>query len=198
MTDASPPTAIILAGSNGAGKTTSSRTLLAKLLEVMSFVNADAIAQGLSGFDPEGVAFEASRIMLERLHALAEKREDFAFETTLAARTYAPWIRQLRENGYAVHLFYFWLTSPDLAVARVAERVRLGGHHIPEQTIRQRYVRSLKNLFALYRPRVTTWQAFNNTYGPPPRPIASGNSEGEVTIIDEESWNAMRRWAEHE
>ncbi len=167
MADASPPTAIILAGSNGAGKTTSSRTLLAKHLEVMSFVNADAIAQGLSGFDPESVAFEASRIMLERLHALAAKRGDFAFETTLAARTYAPWVRQLRESGYAVHLFYFWLTSPVLAVARVAERVRLGGHHIPEETIRHRYVRSLKNFFALYIPRVATWQAFNNTYGPP-------------------------------
>src|SRR5438105_9238006 len=126
------PTVIVLAGPNGAGKTTASRTLLAETLRVMTFVNADVIAQGLAGFDPDSAAVEASRIMLERLHKLAEQRADFAFETTLAARSYAGWLKQLRDTGYTVHLCYFWLASADLAVARVAQRVRRGGHNIPE------------------------------------------------------------------
>src|SRR6266851_3407473 len=105
----SAPSVIVLGGINGAGKTTSARTLLAETLAVMTFVNADVIAQGLAGFDPDSAAVEASRIMLERLHQLADRRENFAFETTLAARSYAPWLKRLRETGYQVHLFYFWL-----------------------------------------------------------------------------------------
>src|SRR5438128_348437 len=111
------PTVIVLAGINGAGKTTASRSLLAETLAVLPFVNADAIAQGLSGFDPDSVAIQAGRIVLDRLHALADQRASFAFETTLAARTYAPWLRRLRDTGYIVRLFYFRLASADLAVA---------------------------------------------------------------------------------
>src|SRR5438105_15777905 len=143
------PTVIVLAGPNGAGKTTASRTLLAETLRVMTFVNADVIAQGLAGFDPDSAAVEASRIMLGRLHTLAEQRADFAFETTLAARSLAGWLEELRQGDYAVHLLYFWVESADLAVARVAQRVHEGGHNVPEQTIRQRYQRSLDNLFRL-------------------------------------------------
>src|SRR5712664_2084844 len=117
------PQVVALAGANGSGKTTSARTILAETLDVMPFVNADTIAQGLSGFDPAGAAIEASRIMLERLHALAKRGDDFAFETTLAARSYAGWLKSLRVSGYHVRLVYFWLDSPDLAVARVAQRV---------------------------------------------------------------------------
>ena len=129
---------VVLAGPNGAGKTTAARTLLAENLRLMTFVNADVIAQGLAGFDPDSAVVEASRIMLERLHLLAQRRQDFAFETTLAARSYASWLRELQQGSYQVHLVYFWLASADLAVARVAERVRLGGHDVPERTIRQR------------------------------------------------------------
>src|SRR5437588_3177373 len=103
------PTVIVLAGINGAGKTTAARSLLANTLKVMTFVNADVIAQGLSGFDPGAAAVRAGRIMLEQLHELAAQRADFAFETTLAGRTYAAWLDSLRESGYEVHLFYFWL-----------------------------------------------------------------------------------------
>jgi predicted ABC-type ATPase len=133
------PTVVVLAGPNGAGKTTAARTLLAGTLELMTYVNADVIAQGLSGFNPESMAMEAGRIMLRRLHSLVEQRISFAFETTLAGRAYSRWLRSIRETGYAIHLVYFWLTNPDLAVARVAERVRMGGHDIPEETIRTRY-----------------------------------------------------------
>lgn len=131
-----PPNVIVLAGPNGAGKTTSARTLLAETLSMTTFVNADVIAQGLAGFDPDSVVVEASRIMLERLRTLAGQRVNFAFETTLAARTYASWLRSLQDNGYTVHLEYFWLVSADLAVARVAQRVREGGHNVPETMIR--------------------------------------------------------------
>jgi predicted ABC-type ATPase len=185
------PNVIVLAGPNGAGKTTAARTLLAETLKVMTYVNADVIAQGLAGFDPDSAAIEASRIMLERLHKLAEHGADFAFETTLAGRSYVPWIKGLRNQGYTVSLLYFWLESPDLAVARVADRVRLGGHSIPEATTRQRYQRSLRNFFSLYRPIVTSWEMFNNT-GSNPEQVAFGDEKNE-TILIEAIWRQMHR-----
>jgi predicted ABC-type ATPase len=188
----SPPTVIVLAGCNGAGKTTAARTLLAETLRVMTFVNADVIAQGLAGFAPDSAAIEASRIMLERLHKLADQRADFAFETTLAGRSYAPWLRALRQNGYSVRLVYFWLASADLAVARVAQRVRLGGHGIPEPTIRQRYRRSLVNFVRLYRPLVNAWQAYDTTAEGAPRLIAEGDDQGAEVVLDEQTWAQLR------
>ena len=186
------PTVIVLAGPNGAGKTTSSRTLLADALAVLTFVNADVIAQGLSGFDPDNAAVEASRIMLERLHKLAEQRASFAFETTLAARTLAGWLAGLRDTGYAVHLVYFWLESADLAVTRVAQRVQQGGHNIPEATIRQRYHRSVQNFFRLYRPVVNSWRVDNNTRSAPsPELVAHGDRTGGETILDPIAWELM-------
>jgi predicted ABC-type ATPase len=187
------PSVIVLAGPNGAGKTTASRTVLAETLRVTTFVNADVIAQGLAGFDPDSAALEASRIMLERLHALAAKRADFAFETTLAGRTYVGWLRSLGDSGYFVQLAYFWLNSADLAVARVAERVRQGGHGIPEKTIRQRYERSLANFFTLYRPLISYWQVYDNSQGPEPELIASGSRTEQETVINAETWDKIQR-----
>jgi predicted ABC-type ATPase len=166
---------------------------LAEELEVMTFVNADVIAQGLAGFDPDSAALEASRIMLERLHALAAKRADFAFETTLAGRTYVSWLRSLRESGYFVQLAYFWLNSADLAVARVAERVSQGGHNIPEKTIRQRYERSLANFFTLYRPLMSFWQMYDNSEGPEPEVIASGSGTEQETVLNADTWDKIQR-----
>jgi predicted ABC-type ATPase len=189
------PTVIVLAGVNGAGKTTASRSLLAKTLKVMTFVNADVIAQGLSGFDPDAVALRAGRIMLEQLHELVAQRADFAFETTLAGRTYATWLESLREDGYRSHLFYFWLDSPDLAIARVAARVQKGGHHVPEGTIRQRYGRSVRNLFDLYMPVVTGWKVYDNSGDARPRLIAKGKAEQPETVFDPETWSLVKRSA---
>jgi predicted ABC-type ATPase len=191
------PTVILLAGPNGAGKTTSSRTLLAETLNVLTFVNADVIAQGLAGFDPTSAALEASRIMLERMYKLAAARENFAFETTLAARSYASWLRQLRDSGYRVHLVYFWLRSSDLAVARVADRVRRGGHDIPEPTIRQRYQRSAYNFFHLYRPVTTLWHVHDNS-DETLRQIAFGDGEGNETVLDEQTWQLFKREGSYE
>jgi predicted ABC-type ATPase len=186
------PTVVVLAGPNGAGKTTSARTLLAEAIHLMTYVNADVIAQGLSGFDPESMAMEAGRIMLQRLHSLAEQRASFAFETTLAGRSYARWLRSLRTTGYMVHLVYFWLASPDLAVARVAERVSQGGHNIHEATIRQRYRRSVQNFFQLFRPVVHTWKVFDNTQAGLPQLVAHGDEIGQEIILIDGTWRQMQ------
>lgn len=188
-----PPNVIVLAGPNGAGKTTAARTLLAETLKVMTYVNADVIALGLAGFDPDSAALEASRIMLERLHALAEQRADFAFETTLAGRTLADWLRGLRLTGYVVHLVYFWVDSAELAVARVAERVSLGGHNIPEGTIRRRYHRSIRNFFQLYRGLATTWRVYDNSQHGISELVAEGNESDLESVVKACSWEGMKR-----
>jgi len=143
---------IVIAGPNGAGKSTTASSLLKGTLEVTEFVNADLIAQGLSGFQPEGAVFHAGRVMLERIHYLAKKRVDFAFETTLASRTFAPWIAELLKTGSAFHLVFLWLPNEEFAVERVAERVRMGGHNVPEETIRRRYHAGIGNFFRHISP----------------------------------------------
>ena len=119
------------------------------------FVNADAIAAGLSAFRPESVAIAAGRIMLRRMRALAAARENFAFETTLASRSFAAWLPKLQGGGYRLHLLFLWLRSPELAVSRVAGRERLGGHDVAEAVVRRRYRAGLQNLFRLYLPAAT-------------------------------------------
>src|SRR5580658_714836 len=133
-----PPKVVLLAGPNGVGKSTSAEKLLLGTLKVQEFVNADTIAKGLSAFAPNRVALEAGRIMLARLKELAAQKADFAFETTLATRSYAPWLRKLKAAGYEIHLLFLWLPNADTAVARVADRVRFGGHGVPEATVRRR------------------------------------------------------------
>src|SRR6267142_6557662 len=158
-----PPQIIVIAGPNGAGKTSLAPFLLRDRYSRFPFVNADAIASGLSAFKPESVAIEAGRVMLGRLHELSEKRDSFAFETTLAARSYAPWLRRLCQKGYEVHLLFVWLRSVDLAIERVAGRVRRGGHAIPPQEVRRRYERGIRNLFDLYIPLAETWAIYDNS-----------------------------------
>jgi predicted ABC-type ATPase/GNAT superfamily N-acetyltransferase len=191
---AAKPTVIVLAGSNGAGKTTAARTLLAEELRLLTFVNADVIAQGLAGFDPDTAALQAGRIMLTRLQELATARASFAFETTLAGRWYANWLKELRRQGYDVHLFYVWLASADLAVTRVAERVRLGGHDVPEAKVRQRYGRSVRNFFELYQPIATTWEVYNNTaMAPTYELIAYADNKGVEHVVRADLWAQMKQ-----
>src|SRR5437763_2952844 len=133
------PSVVVIAGPNGAGKSTAAPALLSGVLGVSEFVNADVIAQGLSGFNPEGAAIAAGRIMLGRLKELANARKSFAFETTLASKTFAPWIAGLTRRGYEFHLIFLWLGSVELALDRIAQRVREGGHHVPDDVVRRRY-----------------------------------------------------------
>jgi predicted ABC-type ATPase len=186
------PLVIVVAGPNGAGKSTAAPRLLRDALKVREFVNADTIASGLSAFRPEAVAMSAGRIMIGRMRQLAAAREDFAFETTLASRSFLPWLGRLQQTGYCVHLLFLWLCSADLAVNRVAERVRLGGHDVPAAIIRRRYSAGLENLFRFYLPLVDGWQLFDNSDNSGPRPVASGE-HGSARIVSEPgTWRAVK------
>lgn len=186
------PDVIVIAGPNGAGKSTLAPHLLRDGLGIYKYVNADTIAQGLSAFAPETAAIEAGRVMLHRLQELAKEQRDFAFETTLATRFYSRWLAKLQSEGYHVHLVFLWLNSPDLAIERVAERVRMGGHDIPEQTIRRRYERGLKNFFKLYRPMVDSWQVFDASEESPIE-VAVGDKIVGSTVINETIWLMIER-----
>ena len=185
------PLVYVIGGANGSGKTTSALSLL-PTLRVMEYVNADAIAAGLSPLNPESIAVQAGRLMLERLRTLVNRDSDFAFETTLAARTFAPFLQSCKTRGYAVNLIYFWLQSPDLAVERVARRVASGGHFIPEDVIRRRYDRGRKNLIELYLPLCNRWIVYDNSE--PTLKIVAERGEDELPVIyDQEIWSQIQR-----
>ena len=186
------PSLIILAGPNGAGKSTVAPVLLHGALAVNEFVNADVIARGLSAFDPESVAIAAGRVMLARLHELADQRLSFAFETTLASRSFAPWLRNLKASGYEIHLLFLWLPSADFALDRVAERVRAGGHDVPAETVRRRYRAGLRNFFQLYEPLASSWRLYDGS-GPEPRLVAARLEEQPARVYDERVWAAVKR-----
>ena len=193
----SRPSVVILAGPNGAGKTTAAPLLLAEArLDAGLFVNADEIAAERSPADPAGAAIAAGREMLSRLRDLAQHRRGFAFETTLASRHFAPWLRGLRESGYSVDILFLWLPSPDLAVARVRSRVMLGGHDVPEAVVRRRYRRGLQNFFELYQPLATTWQMYDSSAGGAPRLIATGSGGTVGSVSDPATWGQIRRGAD--
>lgn len=157
------PKLVVIAGPNGSGKSTIAPALLKGPLQVLEFVNADTLAKGLSGLAPERAAFSAGKIMLKRLRELVDEKADFAFETTLASRTFAPWITDLKNKGYFFHLIYLWLPTPELAIERVNKRTLMGEHSIPIEVIRRRYERSLYNFFRLYRPLADSWLLLENS-----------------------------------
>ena len=178
------PSIVALAGPNGAGKSTAGPALIRDTLGITEFVDADIIARGISAFDPEGAARAAGRIMLLRLRDLSRRHASFAFETTLAGRGYARWIRDQLRNGYEFHLFFLWLPSADFAVDRVAGRVRGGGHGVPEATVRRRYGAGLRNFFGLYQALATTWRMYDNSQSAVPRLIASGERGAASTVTN--------------
>jgi predicted ABC-type ATPase len=165
--------------------------LLHGALAVTEFVNADVIARGLSAFDPDRVAIAAGRVMLARLRELANRRESFAFETTLASRSFAPWLRTVAETGYDVHLLFLWLPSADFAVARVADRVRAGGHSVPDNVIRRRYRAGLDNFLTLYERLVSTWRLYDSSAAEP-RLVGRRLESQPVQIYDEAVWSAIQ------
>ena len=186
------PDVVVIAGPNGAGKSTLAPHLLRDGLGFYEYVNADTIAQGLSAFAPENAAMEAGRVMLHRLNDLAQERRDFAFETTLASRFYSKWLKSIQADGFNVHLVFLWLNSPELAIERVAERVRDGGHNIPEETIRRRYERGLENFFKLYQPFVNSWEVLDVSEESP-KEVAIGDKIGGTQIIKEPIWKLIER-----
>lgn len=187
------PQMIIIAGPNGAGKTTLAPSLLRDKLGLSEYVNADAIAAGLSAFNPQGVTLEAGRVMLKRLRDLASERRNFAFETTLATRSYAAFISRHKSRGYDFHLLFLWLRSPELAVQRVKERVTSGGHGVEEQIIRRRYAKGAKYFFSLYRPLADTWVVYDNSVSGDPVRIAAGKGGMTKRVYDGGLWQQFSR-----
>lgn len=189
------PKIIMIAGCNGAGKSTLAPHLLRDALGLKDYVNADTIAQGLSAFAPENAAIEAAKIMLRRLRELANGRKSFAFETTLASRFYVKWIEDLKRRGFEFHLLFLWLESPELAVLRVRERVLAGGHNVPEETIRRRYERGLRNFFRLYQPLADNWSVYNSSSADKINLIAR-YGKGRPEIFNKGIWERICKLAE--
>jgi predicted ABC-type ATPase len=184
------PNLYIIAGCNGAGKTTASYTILPEMLNCKEFVNADSIAAGLSPFNYESVAFEAGRIMLRRIQQLIEEKVDFAFETTLAGKNYVQLIKSAKTFDYEVTLVYFWLNSPELAKQRVVSRVKKGGHNVSGEIIERRYYRGIFNLFNLYIPACDNWMIIDNMDAVPDV-ISYGQGAQEKVIINDDIWNVI-------
>src|SRR5438105_1292491 len=157
------PSIYIIAGPNGVGKTTFAREFLPHYADCRNFVNADLIAEGMSPFAPEAAAFRAGRLMLEQISLLAERGLDFGFETTFSGRSHVVLIRDLRNRGYLVHMFFLWLPNVDLALSRVRGRVLAGGHDVPEAVVRRRFDRSIRNFFRIYRSLAESWMLFDNS-----------------------------------
>ncbi len=184
------PNLYIISGCNGAGKTTANFTILPDILDCREFVNADNIAYGISPFNVEGVAIEAGRIMLRRIDELIELRQDFAIETTLATRSYVSLIARAKQEGYKITLLYIWLNSPELAQGRVAERVRKGGHNIPDEVVVRRYYKGLSNFFMLFKAVCDRWIFIDNSFGIQ-QVIAEGSGEFVNVIENTELWSIV-------
>lgn len=186
----------IIAGCNGAGKTTASYTVLPDILDCKEFVNADEIAKGLSPFNPSSVAIEAGRLMLKRIIELLDAGATFSVETTLSTRSYINLIRQAQDRNYSVSLIYFWLNSPELAIERVKQRVANGGHDVPSSIIRRRYYSGLFNFFNIYASCVDYWMLADNSCTPRVI-VADAFKKGEKTqIYNEELYNKIKGYVD--
>ncbi len=185
------PNLYIIAGPNGAGKTTFARKFLPHYVKCLEFVNADLIAGGLSPFAPEKAAIHAGRLMLEQVHSLANRGEDFGFETTLSGKAYIKFLHDLKNRGYRIHLFFRWISSIQLALQRIKTRVRNGGHDVPEGVVRRRFGRSLGNFFNYYQPLAESWTIFDNS-GDVPKVVAF-EEFGKVEIIDPQAFSFILR-----
>lgn len=186
-------TIYIISGCNGAGKTTASYTILPEILNCKEFVNADNIAAGLSPFQPEKVAFEAGRIMLERIEYLLDANETFAIETTLATKIYKSKLLNAIENGYNVKLLFFWLPNVQMAIKRVATRVKNGGHNIPKEVIWRRYSRGIENLFKNYIPLANEWMVFDSSKSEI-QMIAKGKNLKSIEVFQNKKWEILKSY----
>jgi predicted ABC-type ATPase len=181
----------VISGCNGAGKTTVSYTILPDILDCREFVNADEIARGLSPFQPETVAIEAGKIMLHRIDELLRENVNFAFETTLATKSYRQTILRAKAQGYSVVLLFFWLQSVELAKERVKKRVLAGGHNIDENVIERRYVNGIRNLFNIYFPVVDQIFIYDNSEGKQEL-IAKKSSDTDFSILNEKKYKQLK------
>ncbi len=183
------PHVYVIAGANGAGKTTFARVFLPKYALCQHFVNADLIASGLSPFSPSAVEIKAARLMLEQINSLAKCKVNFGFETTLSGRGHVGLLRSLKKHGYSIHLFFLWLPSAELALDRIDARVRQGGHSVPANVARRRFSRSLRNMFNLYLPLLDHWIIFDNSTDKPR--VLAVEKAGKRRIMDDELFRTI-------
>lgn len=191
-----PPLLIVIGGPNGAGKTTAAMAVLPEALSLVEFLNADEIAKGLSPLNPSSVDIQAGRLLLERAHHFLEKGISFGFESTLSASAPIKLMKAAKEKGYQVILLYFWLSSPELSMERIRQRVSKGGHHIPDEVVVRRYERSMGNLKQKYIPLADVWMVFDNSKDDPEL-IAEGEQEANMfNVYNSSTWQQLMKGAE--
>jgi predicted ABC-type ATPase len=169
----------VIAGPNGSGKTTFAMKFLPEYVKCPNFINADLIAMGLAPFGPERAALKAGKLVLQQIREYSEHGADFAFETTLSGKSYFKILKRLKNPGYGLHLYFLWIPSPELSIARIRDRVAQGGHNVPPEDVRRRFGRGIRNFFGMYEKLFDTWMLFDNS-GPVPVLIAkrkNGNRE---------------------
>lgn len=193
MKGSKAPQLFLIGGPNGAGKTTTAFSLMPELVECYEYVNADAIAASLSPFNADALAFKAGRLMLNRIKELAHMKKDFAFETTMASRSFAPLIQQWQKEGYEVNALYIWIPTVELAIERVKERVINGGHAIPFDTITRRYHRSMYNFMNLYSKLCHRWMVWDNAFEIPQCIAQKFYNSLEIEIYDLEYWEIFKK-----
>lgn len=159
------PNVYMIAGANGSGKTTAIMTLLPKHLSLFNFINADEIAKGLSPLSPEDASIDAGRLMIRQLNKIIDLKKDFAFETTGSGLGHLRTLEKCRINGYYIHIIYLYLNSENIAVKRVDNRVKQGGHNVPQADIKRRYLKGLKNIFFEYTQSADFIEIIDNSYG---------------------------------
>jgi predicted ABC-type ATPase len=181
----------VIAGPNGSGKTTFATQFLPDFVNCPNFVNADLIAMGLAPFGPERAALKAGKLVLQQIKDYSGKGADFAFETTLSGKSYYNTLKLLKNSGYGLHLFFLWIPSPELSIARIRDRVAQGGHHVPSEDVRRRFGRGIKNFLGLYEKLFDTWMLYDNS-GPAPVLIAK-RKNGNMEILRADLFDKFRK-----